>query len=124
VNATTLDRRPGLGPALARVALPFGGVALWAVHLAACYSAVELLVRADAAADEILGMRADVFIVAVITLLAAIPTVALIVVSRRRIPAGPEEVDGFARSFCTWLNVVMLFAIVLEGLVIVFVVPR
>jgi hypothetical protein len=124
MSAPAVDQRAGPSATAVRVALPFGGVGAWALHLAACYVAVEVLVRTEAAADQVAGLRADVFAVLVITLLAAVPTVVLIVVARRRLDHESDELVRFTRFFCTWLNVAMLFAIVLEGAVILVVAPR
>ena len=117
------DRKPGLGPSLLRAMWPFGGSLLWAAHLSSSYIAVEMLCR-NHPDLKLLGMRADAVVVFALTILTGVPTALLALGSRRRATSSDDSTTplrSFGASFSIWLNIIMLFAILLEGAVVLFV---
>ncbi|MGE0879578.1 MAG: hypothetical protein AB7L13_12225 [Acidimicrobiia bacterium] len=108
------------------------GAVVWALHLAAIYVTSSLLHKTGNADHDWLGsLSSEDTLVLVLTVVAAVPT-ALVSWAGWRAWSGSRErrhergsgiddtVNGFAGELSALVNLLFLFAIVIEGIVVVF----
>jgi uncharacterized membrane protein YhaH (DUF805 family) len=116
-------------PVAKRMAVPMSGAALWAVHLAVVYVAASMLCHDGRSNDEWAGFALQTWWVIGPTVLCALAMVPVLIIAARRLMRArrQEEKHDDLRSFLgTWsvvLNTVFLIAIVLEGIVVLWLPP-
>lgn len=106
-----------------RLVGPLTGLVMWTVHLGAIYVVASLMHEHGTAADEWLGgMDAADVVIVVLTIAAAVPTAWAAWAGWRGwrraggAPGGGESIAGFGGALSAATNALFLFAIVLEGI--------